>query len=621
MKNISIPCIAITIAIIASSPFNGFSQCDYLFDHDLITPVATPLVLGHTESQDGINMTTTEFDDGITPALWYNNAIAAPVTATSVFGSGNTMILSLASAIYDLSAHACADVVTIEYFDGAGIENLQVNGATLYINEFEFMPTMVAPGVTMSVSETNFGPYAIGTLTFTGAPGSISKILIGGQQFEVDDIRAFDSSIVPPSAGCFGGCDVLFDMESLSAGHQWGDVVPSLTADLAFPGDVLFSVGAVDLYIDELQSLSGFVGFNYIAVDNSMSTYFGSPQSITLNNTCAGFDFSTTPADTVCLDFIDMGGHEQLTVNGSTFLTPGGYGELMGAPAMLGGVNVTVSGTSLGFGFVGTITLVGAITDFKIGGQEFWIDNVCIIGSAIAAVSGSTGHASMIYCSLDCDLGVDNGSQAIGNQWGNVIPGLNSWQAVPGDIIFTEGGIDVSIDELDSFLYPPNLYNKIEITTSPVSTFGIDEVMHTNNTTAMFDLSAIVTDSVCIEWLDLGGFEVLEINGALVSSPNGYGQLLGLPSALGGTSIQITGNPILTIVGGIPTITGYQGKILIIGNVDSLRLGGQEFWIDNLCVSESPVIPSVCVGDLDDDGVVSVGDILILLGAFGSTCP
>ena len=177
----------------------------------------------------------------------------------------------------------------------------------------------------------------------------------------------------------------------------------------------------------------------------------------------------------------------------------------------------------------------------------------------------------------------------------------------------------MSIDELNGFLYPMT-YSRIAIVHSPLASFGVDQVMNTNNTTALFDLSAIVTDSICLEWLDLGGHEVLEINGHLVSSPDGYGQLLGLPTSIGGTSVQITGNPVITVVGGVPTITGYQGKLVIVGEVDSLRIGGQEFWIDNLCISEAPAVSAACVADLDEDGLVGVSDLLIVLGVFGNPC-
>ena len=603
------------LAVILCGATSLQAQCDHIFTHDAIAPADTPLSLGSTYTEDGITMTTTDFNDSF--GLTYNIAMAKTIMPSHVFGSGLSMVLSNTAAKYDVSAYSsCANVVTIEYFDGAGIENLEVNGGGLFIDEFEFMPINIAPGVTMTVTETlhSSGAFFLGTIKLEGV---INDIIIGGQQFEVDDIHV--TSANAPTSGCFGVCDLLFDFESLSVGDRWGDVVASATDHPVPPGGTISSSGSVDFYIDELHTIGGFVGFNYLMADNSISTYTGSGTLLMTNNVTAGFDLSALDVDTLCFDFVDMGGSEELTINGAQFLTPSGYGALVTAPATLGGVSVSVTGSSLGFGFVGSVVLIGDVTDLKIGGQEFWIDNVCIISSESSGGASAVGVASAVYCGMDCDYGVDNGSQAFGNQWGNVIPGPQSWQANPGDFIFNEGGIDVFIDELNGFLYPVT-YGSIGIVHSPLASFGVDQVMNTNNTTALFDLSAIVTDSVCIEWLDLGGHEVLEINGHLVSSPDGYGQLLGLPSSIGGTSVQITGNPVITVVGGVPTVTGYQGKLVIVGNVDTLRFGGQEFWIDNLCISEAPTVSAACVADLDEDGLVAVPDLLIVLSVFGLPC-
>jgi hypothetical protein len=606
-----------SLAIILCGATSLIAQCDNTFTHNFMT-TGSAIPIGSVELESGIQMKTTDFNDG--SGTFYGTAMAKTITPTDVFGVVTSLVLSNTTATYDVSAYSsCANVVTIEYFDGAGVENLEVNGAGLFIDEFELMPTNIAPGVTMTVTETSYsaGAYYIGTIKLEGL---IHTVKIGGQQFEVDDIRAYNSNAVSAAAGCFGSCDVLFDFSALALGDTWGDVIPSATDHTAVPGDIITSAGGVDLYIDELHSLSGFVGFSYLMADNSVALLTGSGTALMTNNVTAGFDLSAIDVDTLCFDFVDMGGHEELTINGSTFLTLGGSGELVTAPAIIGGVSVSVTGSSIGFGFVGSVVLVGDVTDLKIGGQEFWIDNVCVVTNESSTAGTAVGVASAVYCEIDCDYGVDNGSQSFGNRWGNVVPGAQSWQASPGDLIFNEGGIDVSIDELNGFLYPTT-YSHIGIVHSPLASFGVDQVMNTNNATALFDLSGIVTDSICLEWLDLGGYEVLEINGVLVSSPNGYGQLLGLPTSIGGTSVQITGNPVITVVGGVPTVTGYQGKLVIVGKVDSLRIGGQEFWIDNLCISEAPPVAAACVADLDEDGVVGVSDLLIVLGVYGAPCP
>ena len=616
MKKLTKNLFAVTVILCGATSLNA--QCDNTFTHDFMT-AGIALPIGTTVLENGIQIKTTDFDDGST--TMYGTAMAKPIVPSDVFGVVQSMVLSNATATYDVSAYSsCANVVTIQYFDGAGVENLEVNGAGLFINEFELMPSNIAPGVTMTVTETGYsaGAYYLGTIKLEGF---IQTVKIGGQQFEVDDIRSFNPPAVVAATGCFGSCDVLFDFSALALGDTWGDVVSSTTDHFAVPGDIISSSLGVDFYIDELHSLGGFVGFNYFMADNSVAVHTGSGTALMTNNVTAGFDFSSIDVDTLCFDFVDLGGSEELTINGVTFLTTSGYGELITAPVIIGGVNVSITGSSLGFGFVGRVVLTGDVNNLKIGGQEFWIDNLCVISNSTSAVSNAAlGVASAMYCDVVCDLGVDNGSQLLGSQWGNVIPGPNSWPTAPGNLIFNEGGVDIYIDELNGFLYPTT-YDHIKIVNSPLPSFGIDEVMRTHNATAKFDLGGIVTDSICLEWLDLGGYEVLEINGSLVSSPNGYGQLLGLPTSIGGTSVQITGNPVITIVGGVPTVTGYQGKLVIVGKVSSLRIGGQEFWIDNLCISEAPAVSAACVADLDEDGLVGVSDLLIILGVYGMPCP
>ena len=81
------------------------------------------------------------------------------------------------------------------------------------------------------------------------------------------------------------------------------------------------------------------------------------------------FDFSglAFTVGRVTFDFQDLGGSENVAVNGSAIVE----GEL--SSGTVGGVPLTVTrSTSLGDG-----TLVGNVQDLTIGGQEFYLDNVC----------------------------------------------------------------------------------------------------------------------------------------------------------------------------------------------------------------------------------------------------
>ncbi|HEX7041127.1 MAG TPA: hypothetical protein VF202_13495, partial [Trueperaceae bacterium] len=118
-----------------------------------------------------------------------------------------------------------------------------------------------------------------------------------------------------------------------------------------------------------------FVGgggtFNVATIDTAM----GTDQDMGTNNINLAFDFTQLqfePAK-VTLDFLDLGGFENLAVNGSTLFA----GELSAAPATVGGATVTVTTTPVPGGVSGTLELTGAIDMVQVGGQEFWLDDVC----------------------------------------------------------------------------------------------------------------------------------------------------------------------------------------------------------------------------------------------------
>lgn len=102
---------------------------------------------------------------------------------------------------------------------------------------------------------------------------------------------------------------------------------------------------------------------------------FGAGKIARTNNINLGFDFSGvgfTPSS-VTFDWRDYGGHENLKVNGSGVFV----GELTAAPSPWGGAAVAHAWWA-GAGFKqGTTTLTGPVTYLRVGGQEFFLDNVC----------------------------------------------------------------------------------------------------------------------------------------------------------------------------------------------------------------------------------------------------
>jgi hypothetical protein len=100
----------------------------------------------------------------------------------------------------------------------------------------------------------------------------------------------------------------------------------------------------------------------------------GSDLEANLRGATLAFDFGIT-VTTVSLLFLDAGNTLNMEVNGDLqifedFLDVDG--------AVVGGVSVFVDQTSIGTNQQGKLRLSGAVTSFAVGGDELWIDEVCV---------------------------------------------------------------------------------------------------------------------------------------------------------------------------------------------------------------------------------------------------
>ena len=186
--------------------------------------------------------------------------------------------------------------------------------------------------------------------------------------------------------------NVTFDYEPLSTmyGSPVGDV----------PGDYMFSEYGADLYITDFLS-GGTPYFNFARIDVAFtgpSIFFGSGQIINISNVGVIFDFSS-PGD-VEFDYLNLGGSVNLQVNG--------YGVVMEGPSLAAlagvvapGVTMTVTTAPMGGGVTGHVTLTGPVDKLRLGGQEFYLDDV-LCRNGYAPGPGP------------CDFEVDHQSLAVG---------------------------------------------------------------------------------------------------------------------------------------------------------------------------------------------------------------
>ena len=458
--------------IIVPTPTPADTTCDAAFTHDLMPLGALPSSApGVTiASENGIDLSLEAFYDGY--GMTYG--FAAVDMALPTVGFDQVLVTSNINAVYDLSIFPNVNEVSFVFFDGAGIENLKVNGHTLLTGELEAMPAGVAPGVSMAVTTTTHPGYQSGTVVLTG---NVQKLEIGGQQFYVDHICVkHDGDITqdpnpdPNAGGCDATCDVFTDFDALIAGERYGDLVKGATTEV-LPGGLAVVSDGVPIYLEPLHDF-GATHYNYMAVDAHFAG-FGSGNSLWTNNITAQFDIQAVMdvTDTVCIAFRDDGGFENIWINGATPARgPNGYGGLtVFDGAILGGVLVEVTGAMVGsYAFEGTITLIGDVDKFSIGGQELWVDDLCISGADDVAsldefleAEGEEGLLAMLNpqvevdtanCALAVSLDVSNTDLPsadalelvlVGTESGTVYSTLSFSEG--GDFVPTESGLSIAM--------------------------------------------------------------------------------------------------------------------------------------------------------------------------------
>lgn len=157
--------------------------------------------------------------------------------------------------------------------------------------------------------------------------------------------------------------------------------VPALGAVFGAPvgtpiGAVVFVENAIPVSAQRFLQVTGAWSYNSMRIENAPGVFaLAAGKTDHTNNINAGFDFTGVgfPVNKVTFHWLNLGGYENLSVNGSPIFV----GQLSAPPAFLGGAAVgTVWGAVVG-GKQGTTTLTGPITKILVGGQEEWLDDIC----------------------------------------------------------------------------------------------------------------------------------------------------------------------------------------------------------------------------------------------------
>lgn len=165
-------------------------------------------------------------------------------------------------------------------------------------------------------------------------------------------------------------CQVTIDFETpLMLGKQYGNPVGNKS------GDVVVTTKGVKVSVFDFNFVGGGGAFNVAYIDTA-SILSGAGQNIRTNNINLEFDFSSLnfTVSGVQFDFLDEGGIENISINGSPIYA----GDLASVTSPMGGVTISVYTSAIQGHNKGSVILSGAVQTLIIGGQEFWLDNICV---------------------------------------------------------------------------------------------------------------------------------------------------------------------------------------------------------------------------------------------------
>lgn len=254
----------------------------------------------------------------------------------------------------------------------------------------------------------------------------------------------------------------------------------------------------------------------------------GAGIDMAFNNIALGFDFGR-PVEDLRFIFGEYGGNINLTINGD-LRNEFDFSALHGQ--IVGGTLVEVMNSQTG---LGVVRITGTVHTFSVGGQELWIDNVCDTTISSDCVD---------FEDLPYPETYSNGLFIVDS--GTIIE-LGEFFWLPSGS--TTGGL-LNVDNLQR-------------------AGGTGQDVNSNNINLDFDFGAMY-GRLELLYTDFGGNVNVSVNGVMAN----VADITDLhQTTLGGASVVVQ------------PPSGASGQLIVIGSISEFAVGGQELWIDHVCIS------------------------------------
>ncbi len=439
------------------------------------------------------------------------DGVATVTVGGDAGGSGFDLNLGNINVDIDIAGDAPPECVSFRYGEYGGNINLEVNGDFKNFENFPDIDGTVVGGVAVKVIP--LGGYK-GVVELHG---TVNQLALGGQEFYIDDVCPF----------CKHPEGVCADFDDLAAGTEYKVGDAFFTQGYLFTCNEFFWSGAGST-VDGTATVmtAGMAG--------------GSGFDLNLNN--INVDIAI---DAPCVSFRygEYGGNLNLEVNGD-FRNFEDFSVIDGT--LIGGVPVDV--ISLGGG-LGMVQFLGPVNQLMLGGQEFFIDDICPFcesGEGEGEVEGE-GEPPDVCADFD-DL-------TAGTMYS------------VGDSFVTQG---YTLQCMEFFWLSGSStvdgYAKVE-NSGMAGGSGYDLWLNNINVDIAI-AGAVPAPCVSFRYGEYGGNLNLEVNGDFRNFAN-FADIHG--TVIGGTTVNV-----------IP-LGGSLGMVELRGPVNQLKLGGQEFVIDDVC--------------------------------------
>jgi hypothetical protein len=362
---------AIDNLVLSEGPGLADGGCDRLGFGDLVRGAVYNV--GDSFATDSVTVNVEPFatDVGACGAP-FASGFTEVVVGGLACGSGKELEVNNVSLAFDFGA-TVTDVV-IPFGEYGGTVSLEVNGDCEVVENFIELDGTNLGGVAVSVWDPNVPGQGCGVIRLGG---QVASLAIGGQELFLDDLSY-----------CISCPDLqrsAFEDQTLNATFNVGDSFTSGAATHTF--FAFFPPGPDCVNPDP----------NGVATIGNGRNACGDGKELQLNNINDRIDFGA-PLQWLALNYGEYGGNVNIRINGDC-RNLDNLSDVNGS--MVGGVTVWAIDYGPAGQSCGNLYAVGTIDNFRIGGQEFFIDNVRACPISTAAVIGPREDAAPSPLRLD----------------------------------------------------------------------------------------------------------------------------------------------------------------------------------------------------------------------------